>query len=56
MPKDTTTYGELVTVECALASYVYVLLTWSSGGLECNARFVGPGGWVGKDSEQKFGC
>jgi hypothetical protein len=51
MPKNATTYGELVTVKCAYASYVYILLTWNSGKLDCNARFVGPGGWVGKNSE-----
>jgi len=53
--KITVTIGELITVECASVVYVYISFTQQSGRLAYNSRFVGPGGWGGKGSEQKFG-
>jgi hypothetical protein len=54
--QNPTTIGELITAERALVDYsVFTFLVHSSKGrLEYDFRFIGSGGWCGRDSEQKI--
>jgi len=52
--KNSATIGGLITAECVSVGYVHISCTEWSGRLEYNFRFVGPGGWGGRGSEQKI--